>query len=74
MELTDGPLRARLHWLTSTHLPWYGTVCGCLHGRATKWYAFSVSTSFDVGPIELKRVGSGNVAKSKALIGTLVFC
>lgn len=37
--------------------------------RKLKMGAHAFNTSFDEGPSEQKRVGSGDVAKSKKLIG-----
>lgn len=44
-------------------------VCGRLHGDPTSLRWFNFGTSFSKGPSEPKRVGTGDLASSKALIG-----
>lgn len=51
-----------------------GTVCGCLHRRATHLQAYHCSTSFSEGPYKPKQKGNGDVATAKALIDSKVFC
>lgn len=63
-----GDRNRRLHWFAS---PWYGTVCRRLHWGATRLLAYHFSIE---RPRERTRVGSGDVAMSRALIGSQLFC